>query len=93
MGRKNTNPFPLGRFDPEMRYDIYFETSERLVALRHVQIVGVKTWEEYEDPDEATELFLVLKNAHGQSLFLEGSAVTFMAEAGTNVNLDVVSLK
>ena len=92
MARKNQNPFPLGRFDPELRYDIYFEATGKLVALRHVHVVGVQTWEEYDDPEDATELFLVLQNAHGQQLFLEASAITLMAQAGTSVDLQPVSL-
>ncbi|MHC4960188.1 MAG: hypothetical protein ACYTGN_17680 [Planctomycetota bacterium] len=91
MGRKN-HPFPLEQFDSAMRFDVYFESAQRLVAMRNVRILGLKTWEQFEEPDEASDTFIALQDADDKVVFLEAAAVTMLAEAGTAVTLDTVSL-
>lgn len=92
MGRNNKNPFELERFDSEMRYDVYFESAQCLVTLRDVRILGLKTWEEFDEPDEVADTFLALQGSDDKVVFLEAAAVTMLAEAGTPVALEAVPL-
>jgi len=92
MNRKKQNPFPLEQFDSEKRYDVYFESAQSLVTLRDVRILGLKTWEQFEEPDDASDTFLALQDARDQVVFVEAAAVTMLAEAGTPVALEAVAL-
>jgi len=87
---QKTKPLRLDHFDTGARYDVYFEAAQRLVTLRNVRIVGLKTWEEFEDPDDATDTFIAVQNSDDKTIFVEASAVTMVAESGTQVALDSV---
>ena len=88
MSRKRRNPFPLEQFDGDARYDVYFESAQSLVTLRDVRILGLKTWETFDEPDEATDTFVALQGADDQVVYLEAAAVTLLAPAGTRVALE-----
>jgi len=87
---KNKKPLMLQHFDNAVRYDVYFEAAQRMVVLRDVRLVGLRTWEEFEEPDEAADTFLALQAADDGIVHVEASAVTMVAEAGTTVTLDSV---
>lgn len=89
---KTKIPFSLQHFDVTARYDVYFESAQRLVALRDVRMVGLRTWEEFDEPDEAADTFLALQAADDRVVFVEASAVTMVAAAGTPVALEPVPI-
>ena len=83
-----TKSLNLDHFDTQSRYDIYFEAARRMMSLRNVRILGLKTWEEFDDPEDATNTFLAVQNSDGHAIFIETEAVTLLAQAGTSVLLD-----
>lgn len=86
MGKRS--PFRLSHFDPKARYDLYYEASRQMYVMRDVTIAGMQTWEQFDEPDEASDVFLTLRTAQDETVFLEASAVTLMAPAGTRVAVD-----
>jgi len=90
VGHKSKIPFALEHFDSAMRYDIYFESAQCLVTVRNVRIIGLKTWEQFDEPDEVGDMFVALQDADDKVVFLEAAAVTMLAEAGTRVGLEAV---
>lgn len=85
------SPFALTHLDPQERYDVYFETANKLVALRDVRILGLRTWAPLDDPDEVEDRFLALQNADGGLICVEAEAVTMLTVAGTQIALDPVA--
>jgi hypothetical protein len=92
VSRKTRNPFNFQHFDSELRYDVYFESAQCLVTLRNVRILGLRTWEEFDEPDEVGDAFVALQDANDKVVFLEAASVTMLAEAGTSVALEAVPL-
>jgi len=90
VGHKTKIPFALEHFDSETRYDIYFESAQCLVTVRNVRIIGLKTWEQFDEPDEVGDMFVALQDSDDKVVFLEAAAITMLAEAGTRVGLEAV---